>query len=104
MRTLVDQLQTTVATPAPVPGLQLTPADCNRLEETTGLGTTQSAEALVKAVERLASIRVGDIRIEFTPGQLAELQYRAQKRGRSIAEEMKAVVDRLRDELFYKGG
>jgi hypothetical protein len=101
---LLDRVALALLRPAPVPGLQLSPAECNRLEETTGLASTQSAEAFIRAVERLASIRVGDIRIEFTPGQLSELQYRAQKRGRSIAEEMKAVVDRLRDELFYKGG
>jgi hypothetical protein len=68
------------------------------------LGATRSPEFLTIAVERLASMKVGDIRIPFTPGQLAELQYRAQKRGRTIEAEMKAVVDRIQDELFYRGG
>ena len=85
-------------------GLHLTAADCARLEETAGLGSTQSAGELVKAVEKLCAIKVGDIRIPFTPGQVQELQYRAKKRGRTIEQEMQAVVDRIRDELFYKGG
>lgn len=87
-----------------VPGLQLDPRDCNRLEEIVGLGATRSAESLVLAVDRLASMRIGDIRIPFTPGQLSELQHRAQKRGRTVEAEMKAVVDRIQDEIFYKGG
>ena len=85
-------------------GLQLSPADCAQLEETAGLGSTQSASDLVKAVEKLCAIKVGDIRIPFTPGQVQELQYRAKKRGRTVEQEMQAVVDRIRDELFYKGG
>jgi len=103
MRTLLDQLQT-AATPVSVPGLQLGPLDCNRLEETTGFGSTRSPEALCRAVEKLAAMKVGDIRIPFSPGQLAELQHRAQKRGRSLEAEMKAVVARIEEELFYKGG
>ena len=78
--------------------------DCNALDEVLGLGATQNADRLVAAVNRLASIKVGDIRIPFTPGQLAELQHRAQKRGRTLEAEMKAVVARIEDELFYKGG
>lgn len=69
-----------------------------------GLGTTMSAEALLKAVNRLGTIKIGDIRIPFTPGQLEELQHRAGKRGRTVEMEMRAVVARIEDELFYKGG
>lgn len=55
-------------------------------------------------IERLASIKIGDIRIPFTPGQLSELQHRASKRGHTVEQEMRAVVARIEDELFYKGG
>jgi hypothetical protein len=92
------------AQPIVVGGLQLTAAECNLLEDITGLGSTQSAAALLKAVERLAAIKIGDIRIPFTPGQLHELQHRAQKRGRTVEAEMRAVVARIEDDLFYKGG
>jgi hypothetical protein len=90
--------------PPVVPGLQLSPRDCTQLEETLGLGATRTREDFLAAVGRLASMKIGDIRIPFTPGQLYELQYRAQKRGRSVEAEMKAVVARIEDELFYKGG
>lgn len=90
-------------TPAGV-GLSLSALDCRTLEDLVGIGTTRSAPDLLKAVERLGSIRIGDIRLPFTPGQLNEIQHRAQKRGRTVEAEMQAVVDRLQDELFYKGG
>jgi hypothetical protein len=89
---------------APPPGLQLTPADCARLEEICGLGSTRTPEALVLAIDRLASLRIGDIRLPFTPGQLSELQHRAAKRGRTVEAEMKAAVDRIQDEIFYRAG
>lgn len=84
--------------------LTLSPADCSVVEETLGLGATQSVAKLLVAIERLASVRFGDIRIPFTPGQLSELQHRAHKRGRTVEQELKAVVARIQDELFYKGG
>jgi hypothetical protein len=99
----VRQVAALVAT-APPGRLTLSGADCNRLEETLPLGCTQSPSSLVAAVERLASLRFGDIRIPFTPGQLQEIQHRAAKRGRTVEAEMQAVVDRIRDELFYRGG
>lgn len=79
-------------------------ATCRQLEDFLGLGAVQSAPDLLKAISRLASIRVGDIRIPFTPGQIGELQHRAAKRGRTLEAEMQAVVDRIRDEIFYKAG
>jgi len=100
----LNQLERQLTTPAVVAGLQLTPLDCTRLEETTGFASTRTVEEFLRAVERLASITIGDIRIPFTPGQLAELKHRAAKRGRTVEVEMQAVVDRIRDELFYKGG
>jgi hypothetical protein len=88
-----------------VPGqLTLTPADCQAIEAVVGLGTTDTVAKLLAAIARLASVKIGDIRIPFTPGQLSELQYRAQKRGRTVEAEMRAVVSRIEDELFYKGG
>jgi len=84
--------------------LTLTPADCARLEQTTGLGTTQIPIVFLQAVERLAALHIGDVRLDFTPGQLAELQHRAAKRGQTIEQTIKAVVDRIRDEIFHHGG
>ncbi|HEY6415607.1 MAG TPA: hypothetical protein VIX41_05205 [Acidimicrobiales bacterium] len=88
----------------PSGGLTLTAAQCARLEQTVGLGVTQIPIAFILAVERLAALHIGDIRLDFTPGQLEELQHRAVKRGQTIEDAVRAVVHRIRDEIFHHGG
>lgn len=80
----------------------LTTAVCTRLEQTLGLGATTNIDNLIAAVERLAKISIGTIAIDFTPGQLEEITYRAIKRGRTVEQELQAVVDRIREEIFWK--
>lgn len=82
--------------------LTLNAATCVRLESTLGIGATLSVERLVPAVERLASISIGTIKIDFTPGQLDEIALRAKKRGQSVEQALQAVIDRIRDELFWR--
>lgn len=77
-------------------------ATCVILENTLGIGATHSPERLVAAVERLATIRIGEIRIDFTPGQLEEIATRARKRNQTVEQAMQAVVDRIREELFWR--
>jgi hypothetical protein len=97
------ELRRQIEPPAEAPGLHLTPVLVSELEALLGVSVPLSPSSLYTAVERLASLRIGDIRLPFTPGQLAELQHRAAKRGRTVEAEMKAVVARIEDELFYKG-
>lgn len=75
---------------------------CARLEQTTGIGSTRSPEDLVNAVERLAAISIGTVHVDFTPGQLEEIRYRATKRGQTVQQALQAVVDRIREEIFWK--
>jgi hypothetical protein len=75
---------------------------CLRLEQTTGIGSTRTPHDLVLAVERLAKISIGTIQIDFTPGQLEEITHRATKRGRTVQQELQAVVDRIREEIFWR--
>lgn len=82
--------------------LVLDQESCESLERTTGIGSTRNTEELIKSVERLASIHIGDVRIAFTPGQLEELTHRAHKRGFMIGQEIERIVDRIRDELFFR--
>lgn len=86
------------------PGLHLSAAETDRIAEALGLGARPTAASILAGIDRLASVRIGDIRLPFTPGQLAELQHRAQKRGRTVEAEMRAVVARIEEEIFYKGG
>lgn len=75
---------------------------CARLEQTTGIGSTRTPEDFCAAVERLAKITIGTIQIDFTPGQLEEIHQRATKRGRTVKQELQAVVDRIREEIFWR--
>lgn len=82
--------------------LSINPATCTRLEHTLGIGATQSVDRLIAAVERLASISIGTIKIAFTPGQLDEIATRARKRGQTVEQALVAVIDRIREELFWR--
>lgn len=103
-QSLLADARRLLAAPARAPGLQLSRTEVSTLEAVLGVSVPLTPSSLLTAVERLASMKIGDIRIPFTPGQLAELQHRAQKRGRTIEAEMRAVVARIEQELFYQGG
>ena len=74
-----------------------------RLEQTTGFGTGKDPYSLLEAVERLASISIGTIHVDFTPGQLDEIKHRAGKRGHTVEQELRIAVDRVKDEIFHRG-
>lgn len=82
-------------------GTLLPPGTCTQIETITGIGTTQTADGLFAAIDRLARIAIGDIKIEFTPGQLTEIRHRAFKRGSTVKQELQRIVDRIKDELFH---
>ena len=83
--------------------LKLSAEVCRLIEDRVGLGTAGSEDALLAGLTRLASIKIGEVEISFTPGQLEELAARAAKRGVTVKQTIVAVVDRLRDELFCRG-
>lgn len=83
--------------------LEIDVAVAQRLERTLGLGAAHSPFTLVEAVERLASISIGTVHVDFTPGQLDEIKHRAGKRGHTVEQELRAVVDRIKDEIFHRG-
>lgn len=77
-------------------------ATCEQLDTTLGLGATQTPERLVAAVERLASLSIGEVKIDFTPGQWTEIATRAKKRNQTIPQAVQAVVDRIKEEIFWR--
>jgi hypothetical protein len=87
-----------------VEGQLVVPPDLRRrIEATTGIGSTLTPTDLANAIERLASVAIGTIHVDFTPGQLEEIAQRATKRGRTVEAELRAVVDRIKDEIFHRG-
>lgn len=73
-----------------------------QIDQVAGLGSTRTGADLVKAIDRLAHIEIGTVKIGFTPGQLEEITHRASKRGYSVEQELRRIIDRIKDEIFYR--
>jgi hypothetical protein len=101
---LLNEARQQLRAPAGVPGLHLTPLQVAVLETALGVSVPLTPATLVARVEAVTAVSIGDVRIPFTPGQLQELSHRAQKRGRTLDQEIRAVVARISDELFHQGG
>ena len=72
----------------------------SRIERTLGIGSTETPEHLATAVERSARLVIGDIRIDFTPGQWEHLAHRAGKMGLTVEALVRRVVERTTSEFF----
>lgn len=82
-------------------GLLLTGADRTLLERTLGFGATETPQHLTTAVRRLASLTIGNVEIDFTPGQWEELAARARKRGIPVGALVRQVVDKITGDLWH---
>lgn len=71
-----------------------------RLQDLLGLGALRTQESLVDAVQRLYDVKIGEVRIDFTPSQKEELQRRAERSGRTVEEEITAVVRGMHEQFF----
>ncbi len=80
--------------------LRLTPEDQARLEKTLGFGSTVSSQSLTLAVLKVASLKIGDIDVKFTPAQWEQLARRADKRGMTISTYMDRMVEKLTQDLW----
>ncbi len=78
-----------------VSGGQLT-----QIARALGIGSVNSPEALVGAVERLARLKIGEVTIPLTPGQWETLRHRAAKRGLSVPALVQQIVDKITQDLF----
>lgn len=85
---------------ADAPGLQIVDAHRTKLERALGIGSTETPEHLVTAVERLARLTIGDIPIDFTPGQWETLAHRAQKRQISVNALLRQIVDKITADIW----
>lgn len=71
-----------------------------RLERTLGTGSTQTPEHLVTAVERMARLKIGDVQVDFTPGQWDEIRHRADKMGLTPSDVLKRLVAKFTQDLW----
>jgi hypothetical protein len=64
-----------------------------RLETILGGAHLQTSGQLLGAVEALASLHIGEVRVDFTPRQLDEITRRAAKNRRTFEEEFRHMVN-----------
>lgn len=63
-----------------------------------------SGPDLIARLTRLAGISFAGHDLSLTPNQLAELQHRAERQGRSVAELVDDIWRRLSNDFFYSSG
>lgn len=71
----------------------------NEFEKLLNCSLSDDVDLLAR-VNRLASLSIGEHRLEFTPGQLAELKIRADKNGREFLDELKIAVKSVQSLVF----
>lgn len=78
----------------------LEPASRARLEEILQGGGLADAKDLVAKVQNLASLEIGNVRVDFTPGQWEELRNLARRNARQLSDVVEATV-RGMDSIFF---
>jgi hypothetical protein len=76
------------------------PKSRQKLEGLLSGGSLMDADDLIRKVEGAMSIRIGDIRLDFTPGQMKEMAHLARRNGRALEEVVKDTVARM-ESLFF---
>ncbi len=95
-----QELARAYETIVPEAQLTLTPEQITRIAKCVRFGGTATAESLVSAIESLAFVAIGEHRLPFTPGQIAELKLRADKRGMAYDAYVKRIVDLILEQFF----
>lgn len=71
-----------------------------QLEEILHGGHLQSADDLVKKVDKLARLEIGEVRLDFTPGQLSELRRYASRNRKTFEQVMQETVTAIGTQFF----
>lgn len=80
--------------------LVLTGEGLEEVDRLLGLGSTQNPIAFLAAVRNWAGITIGGIRLDFTPAQLAEIAYRAEKQGKTPEDVVRDIVEQMNHQFF----
>ena len=82
------------------PQFMLTPADRSTLEKQLGFGSTKDSQSLTLAVIRLATLKIGDISVNFSVSQWEEIARRAEKRRMPISQYVDQLVQKLTQDIW----
>lgn len=75
-----------------------------KLENILGGGSLKDSSDLLAKVDKLGSIRIGGIRLEFTPSQLQELKNVANRNRKKVEQVVEETVKRMEAQFFDRVG
>lgn len=73
-----------------------------QIDRELGIGATRDTTALLSAIRSWAGITIGDIRLQFSPAQLAEIAHRAEKQGKTPEAVVADIVSQLEGAFFHE--
>lgn len=76
----------------------------DRLEKALGNSLTRSARDLCARAEGLAALSFGHIRLDFSTGQLTEIDYMAKRQGISPRELATRIIRQIEGQFFHHLG
>lgn len=98
---MIDQLQRFAHVHPRDRFLTLPGATLGELEAVLQGGSVQTGKDLVEKVKRLADVRIGGVRVEFSPAALEEILSMAGKQGLSVEEFTRRTVEMMGDQFFH---
>lgn len=80
------------------------PPDRSRLEALLGGGSLVTSRDLAEKVQRLADIQIGEVRVDFSPGELQNIRTYATKNRKPIQQAISDVVHGMKEQFgLYVG-
>ena len=70
------------------------------VDQLLGIGSTLTAGTLLGAIKAWAGITIGDVRLQFSPAQLAEIAHRADKQGKTPTAVVADIVEQMNRNFF----
>ena len=101
-RTLESVIESQLDRFSPYPPGQRTLAlNVDTVQKALGGLPLRDGADLLKRIEDLAGITFHNIRLDFTAGQLEELQRRAEREEKSVDELARSIVEQLNRQFFW---
>lgn len=75
-----------------------------RIETYLGAGPIADGTDLAAKVERLAGVTFHGVHLDFSPSQLEELKYRAERQGRTVESLCVEIVKQMQEQWFWGAG
>lgn len=84
------------------PYLIVDPVSRGKLEEILSGGDIKSPTDLVQRVDHLSRMEIGGVRIPFTPAQIEEMKYKAERNGDTLQAYTEKLVSQMGQMFFTR--